>query len=484
MTTNDTVIGSTGSARSQATPASPASRAEARPPWRALTALLIGTFITAIDFFIVNVALPSMKADLHTTPGDLEWLVAAYSLGVASCLLIAGRLGDRFGRRRAFLFGIGAFTAASVLCAAAPDPQVLVTGRLVQGMSTAFVMTSVLAMIGSLFQGAARARAIGLYAAVLGVGAAAGQIIGGLLIGGDPFGLAWRGIFAINVPIGVLALVLVPFVIPATRGAVHRLDLVGMILMTAAVVALVLPLIEGRDAEWAPWVWVCFACVPFLVAAFVVQQRRLESRGGEPLFPRVLLRTPAFRFGMLWQLVFWCGQASVFVVLTMYLQVARGLTALESGTIFLGIAVPYLAAVALAPRLAVRIGRGVLVVGALCNLAGFAVLAVVALTGTEVAWLLVGFVLCGAAQGLSIPPSTRIVLATATPVEAGVVSGALSTMQQVGGSIGVAVVGTVFFGAAASSGAADAFAASLIPLAAIAVATLALTALLPKAGSR
>ncbi|MGA0567455.1 MFS transporter [Rathayibacter sp. KR2-224] len=486
MTTNDTVIGSTA-------PVVPASASaavglpdpiEARPPWRALSALLIGTFITAIDFFIVNVALPSMKSDLHTTAGDLEWLVAAYSLGVASCLLVAGRLGDRYGRRRAFLFGIGAFTAASVLCSAAPDAGVLVAGRLVQGMATAFVITSVLAMIGSLFHGQARARAIGLYAAVLGVGAAAGQIIGGLLIAGDPFALEWRSIFAINIPIGLLALVLAPLVVPATRGVVHRLDIAGMVLMTAAVLALVLPLIEGRDAGWAPWVWVCFACVPVVLAAFLAQQRRLEVRGGEPLFPRMLLRTPAFRFGMLWQLVFWCGQASFYLVLTMYLQVARGLTALESGGIFLGLAIPYIAAVALAPRLAQRLGRGVLVAAAMCNLAGFAALASVAMTGGDVAWLLVGFVLCGAAQGLSIPPSTRLVLATATQEEAGIVSGVLSTMQQVGGSIGVAVVGTVFFGVVAAVGPALAFAASLIPLAGIAVATLALTALLPRTGAR
>jgi MFS family permease len=450
------------------------------PPWRSLFALLIGTFITAIDFFIVNVALPSMKVELHATPGDLEWLVAAYSVGTASCLLIAGRLGDKFGRRRAFLIGISVFTAASILCAAAPDPRLLVAGRFLQGMSTAFVMTSVLAMIGSLFQGAARARAIGLYAAVLGVGAAAGQIIGGLLISGDVLNMGWRAIFAINVPIGVLALVLAPFVVPATKGTAHRIDVLGMLLMTVAVLTLVFPLIEGRDAGWAPWVWVCFAFVPVVLAAFVAQQRRLEARGGEPMFPRMLVRTPAFRSGMLWQLVFWCGQASVFVVLTLYLQVARGLTALESGGLFLGLAVPYLAAVTLAPRVTARLGRGVLVVGALCNLAGFAALAVVALMSSDVAWLLVGFVLCGAAQGFSIPPSTRLVLATAAPEEAGIVSGALSTMQQVGGSIGVAVVGTVFFGVVGGHGAAQAFAASLVPLAAIAAATLGLTFLLPR----
>ncbi|NNC12199.1 MFS transporter [Planctomonas sp. JC2975] len=455
-----------------------------RPPWRALSALLIGTFITAIDFFIVNVALPSMQAELHASEGSVEWFVAAFSLGTAAALLTAARIGDRFGRRGAFVIGIAVFVAASVVCAAAADAEVLVIGRFVQGVATAFVTTSVMAMIGSVFHGPARARAIGLYAAVLGIGAAAGQIIGGLLVGADLWGLGWRSIFAINVPIGILALVLTPFVVPATRGIARRLDVGGVVLMTAAIVALVLPLVEGRDSGWAPWVWVSFALVPVLVAVFFAQQRRLESRGGAPMFPPMLLRTPAFRWGLLWQLVFWCGQASFYVVLTMYLQLGRDLTALESGIVFLGLAVPYFVAVALVPRLVARLGRLVLVLGSVANLIGFTALAVVALTGADVAWVLVGLVFCGAAQGLSIPPSTGLVLGTADAADAGIVSGALSTMQQVGGALGVAVVGTVFFGmlgsAPGGSGVADAFASSLQPLAVVAALALVLTFLLPR----
>ncbi|GAA5195238.1 MFS transporter [Microbacterium jejuense] len=480
MTANDTElrVDSRGSAES-----APA-QADAPPPWRALSALFIGTFITAIDFFIVNVALPSVQTDLHTSSGALQWLVAAYSLGVAATLLTAGRLGDRFGRRRSFIAGAAAFTAASFLCTVAPNVEVLIGGRLVQGIAAAFVMTSVLAMIGALFTGAARGRAVGYYAAVLGVGAAAGQIIGGLLVSGDVLGMGWRSIFAINVPLGILALVLTPFVVPATRGLARRLDVWGMLLMTTAVVALVLPLIEGRDAGWALWVWSCLALVPALVAAFLAQQRRLEAAGGEPMFPRMLVRTSAFRSGLLWQLVFWCGQASFFVVLTLYLQLGRGLAALDAGLLFLGLAIPYLVAVTFAPRIAARIGRGVLVVGAVCNLVGFAALVAVALTSADVMWLLPGFALCGVAQGLSIPPSTRLVLAAATPEQAGIVSGALSTMQQVGGSLGVAVIGTVFFGMLDGWGVADAYAVSLILLAVISAATLGITCLLPRGGAR
>lgn len=467
--------------------------ADGRPPWAALVALLIGTFITAIDFFIVNVALPAVQADLHTNTGDVEWLVAAYSLGVASCLLMTGRLGDRIGRRRAFTIGIAGFTAASLLCTVAPNAGVLIAGRLVQGIGTAFIMTSVLSMISALFVGAARARAISAYAAVLGIGAAAGQIIGGLLVTSDALGIGWRSIFAINVPVGILALVLTPLVIPATRGAVHRLDAAGMLLMSAAVVALVLPLIDGRDAAWAPWVWICLGLAPVLVALFLLQQRRLEAAGGEPMFPRMLLRAPAFRSGLLWQFVFWCGQASFYVVLTMYLQLGRGMSPLDAGLLFLGLAVPYLVAVTVAPRVMARIGRRVLVIGAACNIAGFAALAAVAASGVSVLWLLIGLSLCGVAQGLSIPPSTRLVLATATPQESGIVSGALSTLQQVGGSLGVAIVGALFFGIAGSvtgarsgvgAGIANAYVASLLVLAIITAATVALSFLLPKGETR
>lgn len=482
MTTHDTVTEPTTAATTAD------EDAATRPPWRALSALLIGTFITAIDFFIVNVALPSMQAELHASEGAVEWFIAAFSLGTAAALLTAARIGDRFGRRRAFVIGIAVFVAASVLCAAASNAEVLVIGRFVQGIASAFVTTSVMAMIGSVFHGQSRARAVGLYAAVLGIGAAAGQIIGGLLVGADVWGLGWRSIFAINVPVGILALVLTPFVVPATRGIAKRVDVWGVVLMTAAIVALVLPLVEGRDSGWAPWIWVCFALVPILVAAFFAQQRRLESRGGEPLFPQLLLRTPAFRWGLMWQLVFWCGQASFYVVLTMYLQLGRNLTALESGTVFLGLAIPYFVAVALVPRLVARLGRLVLVLGSVANLLGFAALAIVASTGASVGWELVGLVFCGAAQGLSIPPSTSLVLGTANAEDAGVVSGALSTMQQVGGSLGVAIVGTVFFGALGSTAAprgsnvADAFAASLEPLAIVAAAAIVLTFLLPRGG--
>ena len=218
MTTHDT--GSRGIALPNTLHPIEATKSS-RPPWRALSALLTGTFITAIDFFIVNVALPSMQAQLHASDGAVEWFIAAFSMGTAAALLTAARIGDRFGRRGAFVIGIAVFVAASVLCATAWNAEVLVLGRFAQGVATAFVTTSVLAMIGSVFHGAARAKAVGLYAAVLGIGAAAGQIIGGLLLGADLWGLGWRSIFAINLPVGVAALVLTPFVVPETRG---RLD--------------------------------------------------------------------------------------------------------------------------------------------------------------------------------------------------------------------------------------------------------------------
>ena len=401
------------------------------PPWRALVALLIGVFIIAIDFFIVNVALPSIQHDLKATASDLEWFVAAYSLGVAVFLMAAGRLGDRFGRRGAFLLGIAVFTAASVLCTVSPDSSVLIVARFLQGVGTAFVMTSVLSTIGVLFPGAARAKAVAYYAAVLGLGAAAGKIIGGALIAADVFGMEWRAISVINVPIGILALVLAVLLVPRTRAASSlRVDVVGMALMTVTVLALVLPLIQGRQVDWAPWTWVSLALVPVLVTVFVVQQRSLEARGGAPLFPRMLLATPAFRSGLAWQLVFWCGQSSFFVVLTLFLQQGLMLSAFDAGCLFIIIAVPYVASTFMAPRLVRRLGRGVLVLGGVANLLGFAGLAGVALSVSSPGWLAIGFVLCGIGQGLSIPPSTTIVLATADPSQAGAVSGALSTINR------------------------------------------------------
>lgn len=220
-------------------------------PWQALPVLVAGVFLVVLDFFIVNVAMASIQNGLGASSGQLTWVAAGYGLTMASFLLTAGRLGDRIGRRRTFSLGTGVFTAASLLCALATTPDLLIAARVVQGFGAATIMTSMLSLIGVLFRGPDRARAISVYGMVMGVAAAGGQVIGGALIQVDAFGLGWRSIFWINVPIGLVIIAMAPRLVPESRAEkTVRLDLTGLVLLTATVTTLVLPLINGEQAGW------------------------------------------------------------------------------------------------------------------------------------------------------------------------------------------------------------------------------------------
>src|SRR3954447_20229420 len=222
--------------------------------WLPLPALLAGTCPIVLDFFIVNVAMPSMQRELDAGPTAVEWVVAGYGLTFAVFLLAAGRLGDRIGRRRMFAAGIAVFTAASLLCGIAPSASVLVEARLLQGVGGAMISPSVLALIGTLYAGADRARAIGIYATVMGLAAAGGQLVGGVLLQVDAFGLGWRTVFLINVPVGMAVLVVVRRWVPESHAdTAARIDLVGLALATTALTALVLPLVDGRAHGWPLW---------------------------------------------------------------------------------------------------------------------------------------------------------------------------------------------------------------------------------------
>jgi Na+/melibiose symporter-like transporter len=271
-------------------------------------------------------------------------------------------------------------------------------------------------------------------------------------------------------------------VVPESRvERASRIDLVGTTLITVGLTAIVLPLVEGRQHGWPMWTWVSLGAAPLILITFVVQQRRLARRGGSPLLELSLFSERTFSAGLLAQLVFWCGQASFFLVLALYLQQGRGLSALQSGLVFTILAGAYLAASLGAPALAERHGRRVLAVGALVLAAGHAVLlASIADIGIggSVALLVPGLILIGAGMGLGITPLATIIMSTMKPEQAGAASGALATMQNVGNAVGVAIIGVLFFGAL-HSGFATAFELSLGALAAILVAVAALSRLLP-----
>jgi EmrB/QacA subfamily drug resistance transporter len=445
----------------------------------AMPVLLTATCLIVLDFFIVNVALTSVQRDLGAGPTAVEWVVAGYGLTFAVLLLAAGRLGDRYGRRRTLGVGVVVFTAASLLCGAAPSASVLVAARLLQGAGGALISPTVLAFIGVLYVGPARARAVGRYATAMGLAAAGGQLLGGLLLQADIAGLGWRTIFLVNVPVGAVLLGLLPRVLPEIRSAAAApLDPAGLTLAVLALTALVLPLVDGREQGWPLWSWLALALSPVLFAGFVALQRRRARDGGAPLVDPRWFRDRAFRVGTATQLLFWSGQASYFLVLALWLQAGRGLSALEAGLVFSVLAAAYLAASLRAAALLARFGRAVVVAGALTLAAGHVATLTAVAEGSGIAGVVPGLLLAGTGMGLCLAPITATVLGSVDPQQAGAVGGLMSTLQQVGNAVGVAVVGVLFFGTA-GSGYDRAFELSSLLLAGLLVAVAGCAARLP-----
>jgi EmrB/QacA subfamily drug resistance transporter len=445
---------------------------------RAMPVLMAGTFMIVLDFFIVNVALPSIQSHLHAGNAALEWVVAGYGLTFSTFLITAGRLGDLIGRRRLLGIGLAAFALASAGCGLAPDAGFLLGARMVQGLAAALISPTVLAIIGVTYAGAARARNIGIYGTVMGVAAASGQLIGGLLIQWNPAGLGWRTVFLINLPVAAAALILAPRWVPESRAPGAAIDWTGTALVTAGLTSVVLPLVQGRQYGWSAWSLACLAAAPILLGGFVMHQRRRAAAGRAVLIDVSLMKDRPFATGLTTQLGLWCGQASFFLVLALYLQKGRRLDALQAGLVFTIMAASYLIASMRSGPLTARFGRSVIGAGALLLAAGHVSLMVAAVAGGAIGWLAPGLVLVGLGMGLCIAPLVTVVLSAVEPHRAGAVSGTLSTVQQVGNSIGVAVTGIIFFGAV-RHGYAHAFELSMAELAGLLVLVAGLSRLLP-----
>jgi EmrB/QacA subfamily drug resistance transporter len=439
-----------------------------------LLVVLAGTFITFLDFFIVNVALPSMQQDLHAGSSAISLVVAGYGLTFAVGMITGGRLGDLFGRRRMFALGLVLFTLTSAACGLAPTIGVLVIARLLQGAAGALLTPQVLALLGTIYTDKRRGTAFAAYGFAMGVAGVLGQLIGGALIQADIAGLGWRAIFLINVPVGIAARALVR-VIPESRGTAARLDLTGAALVSLAVAAVVLPLTEGREQGWPAWTWLSFALAPVLAAGFV----RHQARHSAPLVHLPLFRDRGFALGSLIGLTFALVPAAFFFVLALYLQDGRGYDALFSGTVFAAVGAGYFTALFVATPLAARLRHQVLAVGALTVAVGCGVVAA-ATSASSSMELVPGLALVGFGIGTVLVPLASTVLATVDPRHAGSAAGVLTTAQQVGGALGVAVISVVFFGAGSVT---PAFTVCLWTLAGLTVLTALLAqALAPRRG--
>jgi EmrB/QacA subfamily drug resistance transporter len=381
--------------------------------WALLPVVLAGTAMVILDFFIVNVAMPATQRDLHAGAGAIQWVVAGYGLALAAGLITGGRLGDHFGRRKMFGLGLALFTLTSAACGVAPNAEILVAGRVAQGLASALLMPQVLAIIGVAYDGEDRVKAITAYALTLGLAAVAGQLIGGVLIQLDIAGLSWRSCFLVNVPVGVGALVLTARLVPESRAASSgRLDLVGAALVTVGLVAFALPLIDGRQYGWPTWTWLSLGASPVVLGAFALFQRRLAARGGSPLVAPALFRERAFRVGLGMLVVFYASVASFFLVLALYLQNGRGLSALDSGLVFSFEGIGFMATSMAGPAITRRFGVQGLALGAAIRavaLAGFWVAVERIGGGGSVAWVALALLVDGAGMGMVMGPSTQLV---------------------------------------------------------------------------
>ncbi|MGW4090744.1 MFS transporter [Nocardia sp. NPDC004750] len=413
-----------------------------------ISILLTALFMAVLDSFIVVVADPSIAADLHASDGDVQWVLAGYQLSYAVFIITATRLADMYGRKRIFLLGVALFTLSSVACALAPNAGSLIAARVAQGLGAALMVPQVFAYVTVLVPAAKRHSVYGVLGIVMGMATIGGQVIGGLLIGANLFDSGWRLVFWVNAPIGIVMLLLAVRFVPGTGSAATRkLDMPGVLVLSAALFLLVLPLIQGQEAGWPGWVWACFAGSAVAFGSFVAIERRLERRGGDPLVPLTLFGQRSFSLGIVLVLALYALIYSYYLALSVTMQQGLDMSALGAGLVYTPAAIAFFVFSMVASRIIPKYGRRVLEIGALVLASGYLATGLLLVSGPRITPLLVipTLVLQSVGGGLVITPALNTVLSRVKPESAGVASGALSTAQQCGGALGVAVIGAVYF---------------------------------------
>lgn len=456
--------------------ASPRSGEESHPQrWVALAVLLCAVFMNMLDVTIVNVALPSIQAGLNAPSSAIEWIVAGYVLVFALALLPFGRLGDIMGKKNVFLVGVALFTIGSGLCGLSHTTGMLVASRFFQGFSAAIMTPQVLALAQVMFSPSERARAFSFFGMMAGLATVSGPVIGGLLIDHDVFGLGWRAIFLINLPIGVFAVIVGWKLVPSTpRVSGARNDVVGIVLVSVAMFMLIFPLVEGRTYGWPVWCFALMAAALPVLACFVLWQRRQSLRSKPQLLSFSLMKNRNYALGCLMSLFFFSTMPGFFFCLALFLQLGFGFDPLKSGLT----TVPFSVGVFIASIIGGRLGNHVL---------KLRVMGGVALIGVGIFWLrayvlglqdilspmavFLPLLTSGLGLGIAIASIFQLVLSGVPHRDAGAGSGALQAVQQLGGAFGIAVISQIFFsrlavllssGAGQHQGYVDAFARSML----------------------
>lgn len=421
----------------------------------AVLTLITGIFLPILSFFVINVALPAIGSDLAATPAQLQLVVGTYGIANATLVVVGGRLGDSYGRKRLFLLGMAGFTIFSMLCGIAPNIEVLLLMRIGQGATAALMTPQVLATISATLTGAHRARAIGLFGAAGGIAAALGQIAGGVLVSADIFGLRWRAVFLVNIPICLVALVAAWRLLPENRAERRTaIDLVGATLLAVLLVLLLLPLTEGRALGWPLWTWVVLAAVVPIALILALHQRRNERTGRPALVPPSVIALRPVRIGLLIGVAYFSTFGGFMFVFAIATQGDAGMSPLEGGLTLLPLAVAFMGVSVVTGRLQRRYGGSLIPRGWTIQAIGYAGLGACVLAqwpDISALGLAVPMFVVGLGSGLVMVPLFSVVLEQVPVHQAGLGSGVMITMQQTCLSLGAATVGTAYLALASGS---------------------------------
>ena len=418
--------------------------------WAALAVLLTGAFLAPLDFFIVNVAMPSITSGLGASSADVQLVISGYAVVYAVFLITGGRLGDIFGRKSIFLIGLAGFALASAFCGLAWSPLTLILARLLQALAAAAMAPQALASVHALFPAHERGRALSIYGVVLGLSSIVGQLLGGALVQADIAGMGWRLIFLINLPVSILAFIAAIPLLRETRGARRpRLDLGGIALSALALTAFVLPLIEGRERGWPWWSIAMLVTTPIWVELFRRYELRLARAGGDPLVAIEVFQSPGLLRGLAAILTLY-ALAAFFLTYSIYLQQALDFTALQAGLAILPFSAGFLAGSTFSPLFGRWLGTSASSLGFVLSALGLmATATVVALppAGAMPPWSLLvpALLFIGLGMGMSIPTMVRVIVERVEPHRAGLVGGMVNSTLQVSAAIAVAVLGGLFY---------------------------------------
>ncbi len=412
-----------------------------------LVVILTGQFMTVLDGAIVNVAIPSIRASLDTGGAALQLIVAGYVIAYAVLLIGGARLGDRFTQRRTFIAGLAVFTLTSLACGLAWNEMSLIVFRFGQGVGAAAMAPQVMTLIQRTFTGAERARALSIYAAIVSGGLLAGQILGGLIVDANLGGTGWRGVFLVNVPIGIVLLVLAPRALPVTVARTDRtIDGLGLLTLTATVLLLVVPLVLGRELGFPLWSWLCLGVGLLGLAVFVQVERAVDRRGRDPLFAPQVLAAPGLLATAATLLLVMGTFGGWLFVNAIHMQSDLGYSALRAGLHFLPMGATFAAAGLLWQRIPAHLHSRMIPSGLVASAASLGWLAWLLGDGAGIgpaASIALG--LFGLGNGLAFSPLMTRTLAAVPVTLAADASGILVTSVQLGTVVGIASIGSVFF---------------------------------------